>query len=203
MVCFLGVSFVKDINSLPLSLTYDDVLLIPQRSLVRHRRDVDTTAYLTSGIRFKVPFISANMDTVTESEMAIAMATNGAIGFIHRFMSVAEQAENVKRVKRHEGFLIDDPYTIGPDRPLKDLVEQLSLNGISGFVVVDPQGKLLGLISRRDFILETDLTKKVESVMTPFGKLKTARPGCHCGKPVKYFSNIKLKNCHWLMAKDI
>ncbi len=193
VVCFLGVSFVKDINSLPLSLTYDDVLLIPQRSLVRHRRDVDTTAYLTSGIRFKVPFISANMDTVTESEMAIAMATNGAIGFIHRFMSVAEQAENVKRVKRHEGFLIDDPYTIGPDRPLKDLVEQLSLNGISGFVVVDPQGKLLGLISRRDFILETDLTKKVESVMTPFGKLKTARPGVSLREARKIFQQYKIE----------
>lgn len=188
-----GVSFLKDINSLPLALTYDDVLLTPRRSLVRHRLDVDTTAHLTSNIKFKVPFISANMDTVTESQMAIAMATNGAIGFIHRFMPVMEQAENVKRVKRHEGFLIGDPYTIGPDRPLKDLVEQLSSNGISGFIVVDRQGKILGLISRRDFILETDLNKKVESVMTPLAKLKTARPGVSLLEARKIFWKYKIE----------
>lgn len=188
-----GVSFVKDINSLPLSLTYDDVLLIPQRSLVRHRRDVDTTGHLTSNIKLKVPFISANMDTVTEAKMAIAMATSGAIGFIHRFMPIAEQVENVIRVKRHEGFRIENPYTISPDRPVSELIEQLSLNGISGYAVVDREGKLLGLISRRDFVLETDLNRKVVSLMTPVNKLKTAGLGASLKEARKIFQQYKIE----------
>lgn len=188
-----NVPSVKDANSIPLALTYDDVLLVPQRSEVRHRQDVDATGFLTENIKLKVPFISANMDTVTEAKMAIAMATNGAIGFIHRFMPIEEQVENVKKVKRHEGFLIEDPYTISPERPIKDLVEQFSLNGISGFLVVDRQKKLLGLISRRDFILETDLNVKVANVMTPLSKLKTAAKGVSLSQARRIFQKHKIE----------
>lgn len=197
------VAFVKDINSLPLALTYDDVLLIPQRSSVRHRQDVDTSGYLTKDIKIKVPFISANMDTVTESKMAIAMATSGAIGFIHRFMPVAEQVENVIRVKRHEGFRIENPYTVSPDRPIRELVEQLSLNGISGYVVVDQQGKLLGLISRRDFVLETDLNQKVSVLMTPVDKLRTANLGVTLKDARKIFQKYKIEKLPLIDGKGL
>jgi len=93
-------------------LTYDDVLLVPQYSDIRSRKDVDTSAQLTKHIRLGVPIVSANMDTVTESEMAIALARRGGIGIIHRFNTIEQQVNQVRQVKRSESFIIENPYTI-------------------------------------------------------------------------------------------
>ena len=97
-------------------LTFDDVLLVPQRSPIASRKDVDTSTLLTASIRLRVPVISANMDTVTEAAMAIAMAARGGLGIIHRFMTVDQQVRQIKQVKRSQGFVVDNPYTIAPER---------------------------------------------------------------------------------------
>src|SRR3989344_1794577 len=98
--------------------TYDDVLLIPQKSFIDHRSEVDTKTKLSRHIELFTPFVSANMDTVTTADMAIAMAREGGIGIIHRFMTIPEHVAEVEKVKRYVGFVLDDPYTIGPETRL-------------------------------------------------------------------------------------
>ncbi len=101
-------------------LTFDDVLLVPKRSAIRSRSQVDTTAWLVGEIHLFIPLISANMDTVTESQMAIAMAQAGGLGVIHRFMPIERQAEAIRRVKRAESFVVEHPATIGPETSLEE-----------------------------------------------------------------------------------
>ena len=100
-------------------LTFDDVLLIPRRSSISSRQDVNTSTRLTENIHIKIPVMSANMDTVTEARMAIAMARAGGIGILHRFMSIEAQVREVKTVKRAQGFIIEHPYNIGPDATIE------------------------------------------------------------------------------------
>src|SRR5690242_4047958 len=104
-----------DADRFPLALSYDDVLLVPQRSGVRSRKQVDVRARLSRHLELAVPIVSANMDTVTESAMAIAMARAGGIGIIHRFLPIEREAEEVRRVKRAENFVIQEPYSCGPE----------------------------------------------------------------------------------------
>ena len=137
---------------LPTALTFDDVLLVPQRSDVASRRDVDTTGLLTPNIALAVPIVAANMDTVTEWRMAIAMAQAGGIGIIHRVLTIEEHVEQVRKVKRAESHVIDNPYTIGPDASIQQLVRELAARGVNGLPVVDGDDRLLGLITRRDFV---------------------------------------------------
>lgn len=162
-------------QNIPLALTYDDVLLTPLRSKVRHRADVQTQTELTKKIKLQIPLLSTNMDTVTESKMAIAMARAGGLGIIHRFMSIEDQVKEVEAVTRYEGFLIDDPYTVKPDKTLRYIVSKITTNSVSSYLVVDNDHKLLGIICRRDIIFESDLSKTVEQVMTPLSKLITAK----------------------------
>lgn len=156
-------------------LTYDDVLLVPQKSFIDHRGEVSTKTKLSRNIDLHIPLISANMDTVTESEMAIALAREGGIGIIHRFMTIEEQVEQVNKVKRHVGFILDRPYTVTPDMTLGAVWELSKVKKIDGFVVVDGKNKIVGILSRRDIVFEKDPTKKVFQCMTPFDKLITAK----------------------------
>ncbi|MCW2927744.1 MAG: inosine monophosphate dehydrogenase [Thermoleophilia bacterium] len=151
---------------LPTALTFDDVLLVPQRSDVASRSDVDTTGRLTPTISLAVPIVSANMDTVTEYRMAIAMAQAGGIGIIHRFLTIEEQAEHVRRVKRAESHVIEHPYTIGPDAPVEQVYGELAARGVNGLPVVDEADRLLGLITRRDLVA-SGLEGVVRDSMTP------------------------------------
>ncbi len=137
---------------IPLGLSYDDVLLVPQKTDVRSRSEVDTSTFLTKNLRINIPVVSANMDTVTESEMAVTMALNGGIGIIHRFLTIEEQAAEVARVKRYDGFLVDDPHTLSPDDTLEKAYKLIEYYGSTGFVVVDAKKKVLGVLSKRDFI---------------------------------------------------
>lgn len=145
---------------IPLYLTYDDVLLVPRRSNIRHRVQVDTSTHLTSNIRLKIPLISANMDTVTESGMAIALAKAGGLGIIHRFMSIEDQVKNVDQVVRSGGFIIENPYTVGPDEPIKSVLEKIKQQTVSSYLVMDNNQRLLGLVTRRDVIFPSIWTNR-------------------------------------------
>ena len=133
------------------ALTFDDVLLAPRHSTT-HPKDVDTASWFTRGIRLNVPLVSAAMDTVTESEMAIAMARSGGIGVIHKNMSIDRQAAEVDRVKRSESGMILNPITLSPDALLREAVALMSRFKISGVPIVDPAGKLVGILTERDFL---------------------------------------------------
>src|SRR3990167_4374669 len=129
-------------DNIPLGLTYDDVLLVPGRSKIAHRKDVSTKTFLTKNISLEVPFISANMDTVTESKMAISLAHKGGLGIIHRFMSVEKQVYEVKKVKRHEGFIMHKPFTLLPWSTVAEAKKIQEENKISGFIIVDEKDKV-------------------------------------------------------------
>ncbi len=148
-------------------LTFDDVLLIPQHSSIASRKDVDTSSDLTPAIRLHVPVISANMDTVTEAGMAIAMARAGGIGILHRFMTVEQQVRQVKQVKRSQGFIVDNPYAIAPDACIADATRMMQQYEVGGLVVLAPDGRFLGLITHRDILLAPGDRAIVRDVMTP------------------------------------
>ncbi|MFN3286359.1 MAG: IMP dehydrogenase [bacterium] len=161
---------------MPLGLTFDDVLLVPRRSPVESRAQVDTRTRLARGVELAVPIVSANMDAVTESEMAIAMAREGGIGIIHRFLPVDQQVAEVRRVKRAESIVIEQPYTIRPDQTLREAVAFLEEHGSAGLLVVQ-DGRLVGIVTARDLLFEEDLDRPVREVMTPRERLVTAPPG--------------------------
>ena len=158
-----------------LGLTFDDVLLQPRESDVIPSQ-VDTTSLVSKRIAIKVPLISAAMDTVTETRMAVAMAREGGLGIIHRNLSIEDQAHMVDQVKRSEAGMVDEPITIGPDATLAQADELCGTYHISGVPVVDEQGTLLGIVTNRDMRFETDPTKLVGAVMTPM-PLVTGYPG--------------------------
>ncbi|WP_341360333.1 IMP dehydrogenase [Georgenia sp. M64] len=150
-------------------LTYDDVLLLPGATDVIPS-EVDTSSRLTRGITLRVPLVSAAMDTVTEARMAIAMARQGGLGILHRNLSIEEQAQQVRVVKRSESGMVSDPVTIGPDATLAELDALCGRYRVSGLPVVDHEGVLLGIITNRDlrFIPPADFaTRAVRSAMTP------------------------------------
>lgn len=148
-------------------LTFDDVLLIPAHSDVLPR-DVDVRTHLTQNVTLNIPVMSAGMDTVTEAEMAIAMAREGGIGVIHKNMSIDEQAREVKLVKRSEHGIIVDPIYLAPDNTLSDADELMNKYHISG-VPITENGKLVGIITNRDMRFETDLSRPISNIMTSKG----------------------------------
>jgi IMP dehydrogenase len=157
-------------------LTFDDVLLVPRFSAV-HPRDVDVSTRFTRGITLNVPIVSAAMDTVTGARMAIALARAGGIGVLHKNLTIDEQAEKVDRVKRSESGLIQTPVTLGPDRPIGEARRLMTRYGISGVPVVEVGGRLLGIITNRDLLFETDPRRIVREVMTADEDLITAPAG--------------------------
>ncbi|MEM4351984.1 MAG: IMP dehydrogenase, partial [Candidatus Nitrosocaldus sp.] len=129
-------------------LTFDDVLLVPKRSSIVSRSHVDLRTRLSRRISLNIPIVSANMDTVTEANMAIAMAREGGIGIIHRFMSVEQQVNEVRKVKRAENIIIEQPYTIRQEQSLAEAMELMEEYNVSGLLVVDSDGKLVGILTR-------------------------------------------------------
>jgi IMP dehydrogenase len=160
-------------DDLKLALTFDDVLLLPAESDVLPK-SVETATRLTRNITINVPIVSAAMDTVTEARMAIAMAASGGLGFIHKNLTVEEQAAEVHKVKKYESAVVGDPITIEPDAKLSAAVALMRENGISG-IPVTQKGKLVGILTNRDLRFERNLDQKVAAVMTT--KLVTAREG--------------------------
>ena len=172
-------------------LTFDDVLLVPKHSNVATRSQTNLQTKLSRNISLNIPIISANMDTVTESPMAVAMAREGGIGIIHRFLTISEQVTEVLKVKRSGSILIENPYTIGPNQTVREAIEYMREKGVSGLLVTDPQGKLVGILTRRDIVMleSADETKQVKEVMT--SDVITARSGV--GVPEA--KDLLRKNC--------
>jgi IMP dehydrogenase len=154
--------------------TFDDVLLVPNKSEVLPR-EVSLATNLTKKIKLNIPLMSAGMDTVTETKMAIAIAREGGIGIIHKNMSIENQAIEVDRVKRQENGVIKDPFYLSPEKTIQDALKLMSKYRISG-VPITTDGKLVGILTNRDIVYETDYTKKIEEVMTKEG-LVTASEG--------------------------
>lgn len=161
-------------KSIPLGLTYDDVLLVPQKSGVSSRSEVVTKTKVSRNIDLAIPFVSSNVDTVTESAMAIALAKLGGIGIIHRFMTIEREAEEVARVKRSEGFIMGTPFTLSPDHTVGEARKRMKQQRVSSAIIVGVNQKVLGLVSDRDMWFLTDDAKLMKNVMTPRDTLITA-----------------------------
>ncbi|MEK0370623.1 MAG: IMP dehydrogenase [Nitrosopumilus sp.] len=154
-------------------LTFDDVLLVPKYSDITSRSQTDLSTKLSRNISINIPFVSANMDTVTESLMAMAMARAGGIGIIHRFLPIQEQADEVLKVKRSGSVMIENPYSISPEKSIQDALDYAENKDISGLLVVDSNTKLIGIITERD-LLFADLNDHIYDVMTK--DVVTAKP---------------------------
>lgn len=159
------------------ALTFDDVLLVPKRSAIRSRHAVNTRTQLSRSIALAIPVISANMDTVTEAAMALAMARMGGIGVIHRFMTIERQAAEVERVKRAEGFVVEQPHSIAAEATVQAARTELAKYDIGGLLVHDANDEVVGLVTTRDLLFEVNAQRPVREVMTPRAKLVTAAPG--------------------------
>ena len=157
------------------ALTFDDVLLLPAYSTVLPK-DVSLKTRLTRGINLNIPLVSAAMDTVTESRMAIAMAQNGGIGILHKNMDIAVQAAEVRRVKKFEAGMVKDPITVTPETTVRELIALTQANNISGVPVVK-NGKVVGIVTGRDTRFETNLEQPVSNIMTGQDRLVTVREG--------------------------
>ena len=172
-------------------LTFDDVLLVPKRSNIAARSQTNLQTKLSRNISLNIPIISANMDTVTESAMAVAMAREGGIGIIHRFLTISEQVTEVLKAKRAGSIIIENPYTIGPDQTLREAIDNMREKGVSGLLVIDVQGKLVGILTRRDIVMlePGDEKKQVKEVMT--SDVITAKSGVSTEES----KDILRKNC--------
>ncbi|MBY0791124.1 IMP dehydrogenase [Corynebacterium pseudokroppenstedtii] len=172
-------------------LTFDDVLLIPSASDVIPS-EVDTSAQLTRNIRLGIPLVSAAMDTVTESRMAIAMARQGGIGILHRNLSIDDQAQNVEVVKRSEAGMVTNPITCSPSDTIGHVDELCAKFRVSGLPVVNDEGTLVGICTNRDMRFESDLSRKVADVMTPM-PLIVAQEGVSAEAALNLLSTHKVE----------
>ncbi|HEY5736222.1 MAG TPA: IMP dehydrogenase [Nitrosopumilus sp.] len=146
-------------------LTFDDVLLVPKYSDITSRSQTDLTTKLSRNLSINIPFVSANMDTVTESLMAGTMARAGGIGIIHRFLTIKEQANEVLKVKRSGSVMIENPYSISPDKSVAEAIDYAEDKEISGLLVIDSNSKLIGIVTERD-LLFANKANKIQDVMT-------------------------------------
>ena len=156
------------------ALTFDDVLLVPGHSTVLpHTANLKTK--LTAKIELNIPLLSASMDTVTEARLAIALAQEGGIGFIHKNMTIEAQADNVRKVKKYESGVVSDPVTVHPELTIKEVDALVRRHGFSGFPVIDNDNNLVGIVTSRDLRFVTDPSQTVKSVMTGKDKLVTVK----------------------------
>ena len=173
-------------------LTYDDVLLVPAYSEVLPRQ-VDIKSHFTRDIVLNAPIVSAAMDTVTEHRMAIAIAQEGGIGVLHKNMSIAAQAEEVRRVKRSESGMIMDPVTLGENATIADALGLMADNKIGGIPVTDKHGALIGIVTNRDLRFEKNHKRPVREIMTAFEKIVLARHGINLKKAEELLQEHKIE----------
>lgn len=171
-------------------LTFDDVLLIPGYSEVLPR-EVSIVSRFSRNVQINTPIISAAMDTVTEAEMAIAVARAGGIGVIHKNMTIAEQAAQVRKVKRAENGMIYDPITIGKDNTVGDALQLMKENRIGGIPVVTPEGILIGIVTNRDLRFQRELSRKIEDVMTKENLITTHNPNLQTASDILLQNKIE------------
>ena len=147
-------------------LTFDDVLIVPKFSDITSRSQTNLETKLSKNISLNIPLISANMDTVTESSMALVMAQQGGLGIIHRFLTIEEETNQVLKVKRSGSVMIENPYFIGPDKTVNDAISYMGEKGVHGLLVMDSESKLVGILTRRDVAFESESNQLVKDVMT-------------------------------------
>jgi len=188
-------------KNLKLGLTFDDVLLVPGKSSVLPR-DVDLRTNLTPDIRLNIPIISAAMDTVTESELAIAIAREGGIGILHKNMSIERQCEEVDRVKRSESGMIQNPVTLTPEKTIKDALDLMKKYMISGIPIVDLSQRLVGILTNRDLRFEPNIKLKIIDLMTK-ENLITAPVGTTLEKAEKILQKYKIEKLPVVDKKGI
>lgn len=183
---FLTNKFVSE------GLTYDDVLLVPDYSEILPKEAI-LASYFTKNIKLNTPIVSAAMDTVTEHKLAIAMAQEGGIGVLHKNMSIEDQAAQVRKVKRSESGMIVDPITLRETAVIEDALKIMGENKIGGIPVVDKDNRLLGIVTNRDLRFEKLMSKPVTKVMTPSGKVITAKQGITLKQAEEVLQNHKIE----------
>ena len=184
---------MKIFSNIPTGITYDDVLLVPKRSPVSSRANVDLSTNLTAKIKLHFPIIPANMDTITESQMAVAMAREGSIGIIHRFQSVDNEVGQVKAVKRIEDLILHQPLILSPSHLLSDVLFQVDRYNTTSFLIIDSQNKLVGILSQRDYRFTSDLNTPVSKMMTPFEKMVCASHATSIGEAKRILEKNRLE----------
>ena len=172
-------------------LTFDDVLLVPKRSSIVTRSQTNLQTKLSKNISLNIPIISANMDTVTESAMAVAMAREGGIGIIHRFLTISEQVNEVLKVKRSGSVIIENPYFIKPDQSVREAISYMKEKEVSGLLVTDSDAKLVGILTSRDIMFESESTKLVRDIMT--SDVVTAKPGIGVSEAKKILQENRIE----------
>jgi len=173
-------------------VTFDDVLLVPKFSDITSRTQTDLSTKLSKNITLNIPLISANMDTVTESTMAVTMARQGGIGIIHRFLTIQEQANQVLKVKRSGSVMIENPYQISQDETISTALDIMSEKEVSGLLVVDSESKLIGILTERDVLFESlDSTKLVKELMTK--DIITSKPGINVDEAKDILKNNRIE----------
>ena len=182
-------------------LTYDDVLLVPQLSDVKTRKEVGLSSRITKNLSFNLPIISANMDTVTEANMAIAMARCGGLGIIHRYLPTEDQVKEVLKVKRSEGLIVENPYCLGEDIILRDAKTLMKENNVSSVLIVDQDRRLKGMITQRDIWFEDNLNKALKELMTR--EIITAEPGIKLEEAKEFFRQHKIEKLPIVDKKGI
>jgi len=175
------------------ALTFDDVLLVPKKSIVNSRREISLKTKLSKNISLNIPIISANMDTVTESAMAITLAKMGGLGVIHRFLKIQDQVNEVLKVKRAENIVIEKPFTLNLNSKLKDAKQLMQEHNISGILIVDGQNKLQGILTKRDMFFEENPEINVTELMTPRKNLIVCTPGISLEEAQEILKNNKLE----------
>ena len=199
MLIFKYIMKTKNNDNFKEGLTYDDILLIPQYSEVLPR-EVDISSYLTRKIKLNVPIISAAMDTVTEATMAIAMAEVGGIGILHKNMTIEKQADEVRKVKRSESGMINDPITLTEEVSIGEALLIMKKNKIGGIPIVDKNMKLKGILTNRDLRFQKDMNLKVSEVMTKTN-LVTGGIGTNLKEAEKILTKFKVEKLP-LVDKD-
>ena len=178
---------------IPLKLSYDDVLLVPKKAIVNSRKEISTKTKLTRNILLNIPVVSANMDSVTEFEMAISMARLGGIGIIHRFLTIKDQANQVKIVKRKDNLIIEEPYSVNPIKNLAELKQIMEDKGVNGLLVTDRENKLLGIVTNRDVKFRENDEMLVSELMTPRNRLFTGWEGISLAEAKDIFKISKVE----------
>ena len=173
-------------------LTFDDVLLVPKFSDIVSRLQTDLTTQLSRNISINIPIISANMDTVTESTMAVTIAREGGIGIIHRFLTIQEEVDEIHKVKRAGSVIIENPYLINPEQTIQDAFKIMNEKQVSGLLVTDSSSKLIGILTERDVLFEpVDCSKLVKDLMTK--DVVSAKPGIDFQQAKEILKNNRIE----------
>lgn len=201
--CVIELNSMNKLHNITLGLTYDDVLLVPHYSDTASRKQIDLTTYFSRRLKINIPIVSANMDTVTESGMATAVALAGGIGVIHRFMTIEEEAHEVRKVKRAQNFMITDPVCVSPDTSLAEAIKLMKQHGIHGLLVCNADKRLQGILTSRDIKFKTSFSGPVREFMTPRGKLITTTANVTQEAAVKIFDEYKVEKLPVINAEDL